>query len=128
MKVNKRISVQGEWAKVKEDVKDGDIVVIQDAGRIVEGDYGERHVFKIETTNGDKNLSFNQTSMNALIGAYGDETDSWVGKKAKAWIIKQSVSGKLKDVLYLAAPDWELTEDGFIEPNGMNFDKEPSQE
>jgi hypothetical protein len=114
MQVQKKISVQGEWAKVRQDINDKDILTILNEGQITPGDYGDRNVFKLKTQNGEKILSFNQTSMNYLIDAFGNETKNWVGKEIKAWIIKINVSGKLKDVIYLTAPDWIMGSDGFI--------------
>ena len=117
MKVQKKVSIQGEWAKAKVDLDNGDIIKVIDGGKIVPGDYGERHVFKVETKNGEKLLSFNQTTMNYLIDAFGEETDSWAGKEVKVWLIKSNVSGKIRNVVYLTAPDWVEGEDGFYPPN-----------
>lgn len=117
MLVQKKISIQGEWAKAKIDLFTGDIIRILNKGEIVPGDFGDRHVFKIETKNGEKLLSFNQTTMNYLIDAFGGETNEWQGKEVKVWLIKSNVQGKMKDVVYLTAPDWVETEDGFALPN-----------
>ena len=112
MKVSKVISVKGEYAKVGVDVKDGDSIRILDAGQTTEGEYGERKTFRIETSNGEKNMSFNQTSLNNLIDAYGDETEEWIGKNAQVFVVKQMVSGTLRNVAYLAAQGWEMGDDG----------------
>jgi len=117
MRVQKKVSIQGEWAKKKEDILNGDIITINNSGQLVSGEYGERYVFKVETRNGEKLLTFNQTSINYLIDGYGDNTDNWVGKRAKVWIIKANVGGKLKDVVYLTPPDWIEGDDGFYPPN-----------
>ncbi len=122
MKLQKKVSISGDWAKKGEDIKDSDIVVMLDAGTTITGDYGDRQVFKIKTRNGEKLLSFNQTSINNLIDAYGEETENWVGKNVKVWIVKASVGGKLKDVVYLSAPDWVMTEDGFAPPANKTID------
>lgn len=122
MKVTKKISIGGEWVKKGVDIIDGDIVKILDAGLVVSGDYGDREVFSIETKNGAKNTSFNQTSMNACIDAFGDDTEKWVGKNVKATIVKQNVAGKFIDVLYLAASQWKLGENGFYNPNNTEMD------
>ncbi len=74
MRVQKKMSIKGDWAKIGEDVKDGDIVTVLDEGKSVEGDYGERIVFGIKTGNGERLLSFNQTTMNNLIDAFSEET------------------------------------------------------
>lgn len=118
MQVKKRVSVQGTWAKIKEDIKDGDIIKILDEGKVVAGEFGDRNVFKVETKNGEKLLSFNQTTMNNLIDAFGQETSSWKDEQVKVWIIKSNVAGKMRDVVYLAFPDWEMGEDGLYNPDG----------
>jgi hypothetical protein len=105
MLVQKKEVLQGEWAKINKDIFDGDIITIMDEGKLVSGTYGERHVFKIKTKTGDiKLLTFNQTTMNYLIDAYGNDTENWRGKEAKVWIVKSNVGGKIKDVVYLTHP------------------------
>jgi hypothetical protein len=106
MKMQKKTNVAGEWAKKGEDIKDGD--TIASAGDVVSGEYGDRTVFKVDTRNGVKNLSLNQTSQNNLIDAYGDESDKWVGKSAKVYLIRALVSGKMQQVVYLAHPEAEM--------------------
>ena len=117
MQVQKKISIQGDWVKVKVDIFNGDIITIIDEGRLLPGEYGERHVFKVLTKNGEKLLTFNQTSMNYLIDAYSNETDKWQGEKVKVWLVKSNVGGKMKDIVYLTAPDWVEGEDGFYPPS-----------
>ena len=118
MKVQKVIRKQGEYAKVNQDIKDGDIITVLDAGEVITGDFGDRNVFKVETNNGPKNLSFNQTSMNNLIDEFGGETESWVNKQIKVWLITQSVSGQMKKVCYLTGKEWEMVEDN---KGNLNF-------
>ncbi len=120
MKVQKVVRVGGEYAKVNQDFKDGDKLLITDEGQIVSGDYGDRHVFKVETKNGEKNLSLNQTSMNNLIDALGDDTSKWKGQEIRAWVVRQSVSGQLKNVCYLTAVDWGMVED---DKGNLKFEK-----
>jgi signal peptidase I len=112
LKVQKITRVDGDYAKKGEDIKDGDTITIANGGTIVTGDYGDRPVFKVETRNGEKNLSFNQKSMNNLIDVYGDETGNWIGKKAKVWLVRALVSGKFQQVVYLAGPTWTMLDDG----------------
>jgi hypothetical protein len=109
MLVQKKEVLQGEWAKINRDIFNGDIITIIDEGKIVSGTYRERYVFKIKTKTGDiKLLTFNQTSINYLIDAYGNETEKWKGKEAKVWIVKSSVGGKMRDVVYLTPPEATL--------------------
>jgi len=120
MKVEKRISVQGEWVKVKVDIFNGDLITIANEGEKVKGEFNgkevERNVFKVETKNGIKNITFNKTTMNNLIDAFGEETNEWQGEKVKVWLVKQSVGGKLKDIVYLTAIDWVSGEEEFCAP------------
>jgi len=119
VRVQKIIRAQGDYAKKGEDIKDGDTLKVLDAGQIVTGDYGDRMVFKVETRNGDKNLSFNQKSMNNLIDVFGDDTDKWIGKIVKVWMVKAMVSGKFQNIVYLADSSWLMSDDGtFHAPNG----------
>lgn len=111
MKVQKVVRAQGEYAKVGQDLKDQTLIKILDEGQVVTGDFGDRHVFKVTTLNGEKNLSFNQTSMNNLIEEFGDDTTNWMNKEVKVFLITQSVSGQMKKVCYLTGPDWEMVED-----------------
>src|SRR3990167_10380363 len=110
MKVTKRIAV-GAFARRNEDYRDGDIVTILNEGVTVEGNFGEQTLFKLSFASGEKNLGVNQTSLNKLIDAFGDETSSWVGKSGKLWIVKQNVAGKFLNVTYITAPDQQLGEE-----------------
>jgi len=116
MKVQKVIRAQGEYAKIGEDIKDGDQIIIRDSGQIVSGDYGDRHVFKVLVKNGDKNLTLNQTSMNNMIDAYGENTEDWIDKTATAHVVKQMVANELKNICYLTGEGWVMTNDGKFVP------------
>lgn len=113
MKIFKKVSANGEFAKVGIDIKDGDVVTILDAGTITSGEFGDRHTFGIKTAKGDKIISFNQTSLNNLVDAFGDDSEDWVNKKVKVFLVKQMVSGTLRNIAYFAGEDWEMTEKGF---------------
>lgn len=111
-KFQKKVSV-GQFAKKGEDYKDGDIVTIANEGKQVEGQFGMQDVFMIKFVNGtEKNMSLNQTSINSLIDAYGDDSINWIGKPAKVWLILQNVQGKMTKVAYLSHPDADIDQDG----------------
>ena len=111
MKFEKRETGRGNFAKKGEDIKNGDIITLLDEGEIVQGDYGKQNVFLARMINGDeKNINLNQTSVNAMIDAYGEDSLDWVNKKAKAWVNRENVAGKFVQVLYLTHPDQELGE------------------
>jgi hypothetical protein len=106
----KKISV-GKFAKKGEDYRDGDILIVLNEGKKIEGQYGEQDVFMMRFPSGeDKNLTFNQTSLNNLVDAFGPESSQWVDKKVKVWLVLQNVQGKMTKVTYLSAPDWKLND------------------
>ncbi len=116
MIIQKKVSVGADFAKIKEDIVDGDVIKINDGGQPFEGSFGTQTVFKVETKNGEKAMSFNQTSLNNLVDAYGQDTIGWIGKEAKVWLIKMSVQGKMRDVVFLAEPTWVMGDDGLEAP------------
>lgn len=113
MLIQKKSSIKGEWAKAGEDIRDGDVVVFMNEGEIdTTGTFGPRHVFSLKTRNGEKNLGLNQTSVNNMVDAYGQETSQWVGKKAKCWVMKMMIDGSLRNVAYLSHPDAVMDDEG----------------
>ena len=124
MKYQKRTSVAGEYAKKREDINDQDVITVLDGGREVTGEYGAQQVFKMQTKNGEKLLTFNQTSLNNMIDAFGDDGDEWKGKQVRVHLMKQNVSGKFKDVVYLAEPSWVMGEDGLEPIEGKSVKQE----
>ena len=113
MEFKKKTSVVGEWAKKGIDIKDGDKVTLLDGGHIVEGTYGDQNVFSAETKNGTKNISLNQTSINALVSEFGAESQAWVGQDLLVHAIKQNVQGKFIDVYYFVPKGYEMGDYGF---------------
>lgn len=110
----KTVSV-GQFAKKGVDIKNGDMITIANEGKQVEGNFGMQNLFLVKLTNGEeKNISVNQTSLNGLIDAYGSDSLQWVGKEVKVWLIKQNVSGKFVDVLYISHPNYDLGDTGFV--------------
>ncbi len=119
MKIEMNSSVEGEWAKVGTHVRDQDRVQIKDAGTELEGKFGPQRVFKILTKKKEAlNLAINRTSQQNLARGYGKDTEGWVGKVAKCYVVKQMVGDGLKSVLYLVPDGWEMNDDGeVINPN-----------
>lgn len=113
MKAAKKESVGGTFAKVGQDFKDGDRLKILDAGKIIHGDFGPRQVHKILTTKKvELNMSLNQTSINNLVDGFGSDTDEWVNKIVKVFVVRQMIGDGLKNVAYLAPEDWVMDDDG----------------
>lgn len=114
-----------QGVKYEADLKDGDLVKITNGGTTQMGQYGEQHIFGLQTRNGEKALALNQSSLNNLVEAFGEETENWKDKEVKVWIIKAMVSGKMQNVVYLAPKDWEMTDDGnFFPTNSVQVDDE----
>jgi len=94
------------------DIEHEDIITILDEGKTVDGTYGPQEVFLIQIANGEeRNININQTSINKLVDAFGEDSVGWVGQKVKAWILQENVSGTFRQVLYLTHPDKDLADD-----------------
>lgn len=119
MKITLDAGVSGDWAKIGEHIKDGDRLQIKNAGQVIEGKFGEQYVFSIMTLKKQEfNLALNRTSRNTLGRGFGTETEDWVGKVVKAFVVKQMVGDGLKNVLYLAPDGWQMSDDGeFYNPD-----------
>lgn len=130
--MNKKVSMGVAFARKKSyeyegkqfeaDIKDGDIVEILNDGAIMVGQYGEQHVFKIKTRNGEKAVTFNQKSINNLIDSFGEESSGWVGKEVKVWAIKAMVSGKMSIVVYFSHPEADMDDEGNFTTKGGSMD------
>lgn len=114
MKFQKKVSLGAPFAKKGTDIKEGDIITLTSDGKIVEGQFGPQNIFEIKNVDGAEFvLSINQTSMNALIDVFGEESANWVGKRVKVHVAKQNVAGKFIPVYYVAPEGYELGENGF---------------
>lgn len=114
----KKVSV-GAFLIKGEDFKDGDLIEIANEGKPIEGKYGVQDVFLIKTANGKEgNTNFNQTSVNNMVDAFGNNSLNWIGKKVKVWGIMSNVQGKMTKVYYFSHPDADIDKDGnFMIPN-----------
>ena len=118
MRINVEPSISGDWGKIGVDVRDGDRLQVRNAGQQIEGQFGPQFVFKVMNTKKKEfNIAFNKTSRNNLARVFGGETEDWLKKVIKAFVVKQMVGEGLKNVLYLAPEGWEMNEDGeFFNP------------
>jgi hypothetical protein len=110
VKIQKVIRAEGEFAKKGEDIKNDDIVTIKSEGEYIEGQFGQQFVIKIETRNGDKNVNFNQTTLNILHDEFGDDTTQWIGKEVVIRAKKDTVAGKKVEIYYFVTPEWVFDE------------------
>lgn len=125
MKMVKKTSVAGAFARKEPysyegkdydaDIMTNDVVRILNEGDTVSGDYGEQQVFSIMTRNGEKNVTLNQTSINALIETFGDESSSWVNKDVQVSTKKDVVAGKRVIIAYIHPKTYALNEWGDLE-------------
>ncbi len=115
MKIVKKRSVQGEYAKKGEDIVNGDIVKILSSGDVVTGQYGEQYVFKVSTRNGEKLVNFNQTTLNILHDEFGDESEEWINKEVIIRTKKDVVAGKKVEIYYFVTPNWDFDEWGELQ-------------
>lgn len=120
MAIYKKTVRVGQFAKKNEDYRDGNIITILDEGVKTTRQYGEQDVFKCRMPNGDKrSFSFNKTSINNMIDAFGPDSHEWIGKEVKVWLILQNVQGKMVRVAYVSHPDADIDDEGsFVLPAG----------
>lgn len=114
----KKAPYEYEGKSYEADIKNGDTVTILNAGSTVVGQFGEKQVFSIETRNGPKNFTMNQTTINVLAQEFGDESNDWVGKKVSVVTKKDVVANKKVEIAHLVAGDWGLDEWGDIVKKG----------
>ena len=85
-----------------DDVKDGDLVTIKDAGSKQEstkffyddGNPKVIYVFIVEYEGKEYSLNFGKFTIENLCKAYGDDSDLWIGKNAKITIENYRALGK----------------------------------
>ncbi len=121
---------QGKFAVKGQDIKDGDIIKLTDAGSeresTFQGKQRKQWVFEIETASGEKRLiAMNGKSINNMIEAYGHDSEEWVGKPVKVWIVRALVADKMTDVLYLSHPEADMDKDGrfILDPEFVEVEK-----
>ena len=118
----KKTSVGGAYARKEPydydgthydaDVVNNDVVKILNSGDVVSGEFGEQHVFSIMTRNGEKNATFNQSSVNALIDVFGDDSDTWVNREVRVLTKKDVVANKKVIIAYYVPKSYMLNEWG----------------
>lgn len=99
-----------EYVTPKE-VKDGDVLIFTDPGRIVVKDMSKardgsdmrkRLEIEVELPTGKKKLiTPNKTSRNLIEEKYGTKTEEWVSRSVRVSVVQQNVGGILRDVIYL---------------------------
>jgi len=99
-----KISDMDEYLKAAH-VSDGDVVEIAGKPRLVTADESvfERAYLElpVKLANGKTKIwTPNRTTLRELAKVFGDDADTWVGKRVKITISRQNVRGKMTDVVY----------------------------
>lgn len=116
----RKLPYEYEGIKYEADLQNGDEIKILDSGQVEPGQFGEQHNFKIKTRNGDKKLSFNQSSINVLVEEFGEDTENWIGKDVKVILKKGTYAGKKGIATYVVVDGWQLDEYGELVKDGQN--------
>jgi len=110
----KKEDYEWEGAEYKADIQNGDKVKFLDSGETEIGQFGEQYNFTIETRNGKKKIALNQTSVNVLVNAFGEDTENWIDKEVNVLTEKKMISGKKAIVVYLIVDGWYLDDFGAL--------------
>lgn len=111
----------GKWLKKGKDFLSGELLELLNQGVEVPSSFGgTQDAFLARTAKGEEgNIGLNQTSINNLIDAYGEDAENWVGKKVKAWLFPDFKDGKPTLKLIVSHPEATITDKGFSLPEGV---------
>ncbi len=112
MEYTKKEGTQGEWLKAK-DLVNGTKAKLTTEVKPQESEFGMQDVAKI-SIQGDpviKNVRVNKPTINALIDAFGIESNNWTDKVLTIQTERILVAGKRVTALYLVPEGYELEED-----------------
>lgn len=129
----KKEFVGGDWLPKDELIKQAPIATkIVEEVRPIEGDNGQQDIGKVEVNGDVYKVSFNRTSINALVEAYGTDSANWVNKPLTLHMERGIFGGKRGIALYAVPEGFELVEgtDGYlnIEPQeGVQTAPQPQQ-
>jgi len=131
MKITKKLSTGGtafarkaeyeyDGTRYEADLQDGDTVKILDSGNVEASQWGDQLNFKIDTRNGEKKIGFNQATQNVLHDEFGEESESWIDKKVRVILKKDTIAGRKVIIAYFVTGDWQLDEYGeLVNPNAV---------
>lgn len=118
-KFNKDSGVGGAWID-KKALRTGDIMKLVTEAQEVPNQQGGTQIVAKAKIKGSpdepKNVSINKPSKNALIDAFGDDSETWVDKLLTVTIEKTLISGKRGLAMYMVPEGFEMGEDdgGYI--------------
>ena len=100
-----KLQIKSEFVTPNSDVKDDDIITFVDSGKwntLPQDPDKEVLQFTVKLQDDSiKKMTVNKTSQRILLQAWGEETENWKGKQAKASVVKQNVMGEIRFVIYL---------------------------
>ena len=96
-------------------IKPGDTLTFLNAGEWIEsrtykyedGNPKKDFIMLVKYQDKEYSLRVNSTNRKALVAAYGDETEKWIGSGAKIDVVNVMVSGKMAKSIFLT-PDAEV--------------------
>ena len=103
-----KVAYEYEDTKYEADLKEGDTIKILSGGVEEDGNYGKQINLNIETRNGTKKISLNQSTLNCLIKNFGEDDNEWIGKEVKVILVGRVIGGKKKIVCFLVAGNWGI--------------------
>lgn len=85
-----------------EHLQPGDVITIIEEPYVKDGKFGPRGyaVAKLDRTDELYTVPFNTTSWDALINAFGEDSEVWLHRRAKASLDTQTVRGELRRVVF----------------------------
>src|SRR3990167_3619285 len=117
MKYTKKSNVQGSWIKASE-LTSGTRAKLVSETTPQEGEFGTQDIAKIKIQDeGEiKNVRINNPTLNALIEAFGEDSNLWMNKVLTVHTEKMIVAGKRVVALYLIPEGYKISEDagGYI--------------
>lgn len=113
MKVKVDTNLNGETPALKGSTSDNpvkvtiklvELVAAEDLPEQFEDRTNDRYQLVVTFADGeDLKWMPNKTSLKSIVAAFGDESDTWLGKEISIFLVDQNVSGKMKKVPYCAA-------------------------
>lgn len=124
MLYDQTFSVSGDWVKAAE-LKSGTRAgILNETKRVPsqfkdeKGNVKEQDIAKVKFEGvGERNVALNRATINALVAAFGRDSNDWIGKVLTVQTEKMLVGGKRVTALFLVPEGFELREDsgGYLE-------------
>jgi len=114
-KYTKQESTQGLWvdkSKIETGMKATIASEVDKVAGEYEGKANVRNIGRISIEGGEEqNVSFNKTSINALVEAFGEESSEWQGEKVTLQIENTVINNQRRKIIYFIPEGFVLMED-----------------